>query len=192
MEKYWDWVDSFYIEYYILRPKGGFAHPNTVLLYTTNTDGLDKTHIKGTHTRIGNEVSQTEEASKQIQIAEQVIDKVCPNKEYDEHEKSKANKADDDNETESFEFECWDPDGKWEIQDVYNHMGEARKQMFRVFDVEPKEQFYKLDIFERTNENFPMKIKIMKSIYVKSVMDNFRRQGHVKGGGCVKFFQKHL
>ena len=62
---------------------------------------------------------------------------------------------DDGNETESFEFECWDPDGKWEIQDVYNHMGEALQQMF-----------YKLDIFERTNENFPMKIKIIKSKYV--------------------------
>ena len=92
-----------------------------------------------------------------------------------------ANKADDDNETESFEFECWDPDGKWQIQDVYNHMGETLEQMFRVFDVEPKEQFYKLDIFERTNENFPMKIEIMKSKSVKAVMDNFRRQGHVKG-----------
>ena len=43
------------------------------------------------------------------------------------------------------------------------------------FYVEPKEQFYKLDIFERTNENIPMKIKIMKSVYVKSVMDNFRQ-----------------
>ena len=141
-------------------------------------------------TAIDNEVNQKEEASNQIPIAEQGIDEVCPNSEY--NEKSKANKTDDVNETESFEFECWDPDGKWQIQDVYNHMGETLEQMFRVFDVEPKEQFYKLDIFERTNENFPMKIEIMKSKSVKAVMDNFRRQGHVEGGGCVKFFQKYL
>ena len=78
------------------------------------------------------------------------------------------------------------------IQDVYNHMGEALEQMFRVLDVEPKDQSYKLDVFQRTNEHFPIKIEIMKSKNVKAVMDNFRRQGHVKGGGCVKFYQKFL
>ena len=34
-------------------------------------------------TVIDNEVNQKEEASKQIQIAEQVIDEVCPNSKYD-------------------------------------------------------------------------------------------------------------
>ena len=55
----------------------------------------------------------------------------------------------DDLETESYEFECWDPDNKWEVQDVFNHMGEALEQMFRVFNIEPKAQKYQLDVHEK-------------------------------------------
>jgi hypothetical protein len=71
-------------------------------------------------------------------------------------------------------------------------MRETLKQMFRVFEVESKHQQYKLDVFEKISESFPIKIEIMKSKNVESVMDNFRREGHVKGGGCVKFFRKWL
>ena len=83
-------------------------------------------------------------------------------------------------------------DGKWDIQDVYNHMGETLEQMFRVFKIVSKDQQYQLDVLERVNENFPMKIEIKKSKHVESVMENFRRQGHVKGGGCVNFFRKYF
>ena len=41
---------------------------------------------------------------------------IFPNSEYD---KPPVN---DDLETEGYKFECWDPDNKWEVQDVYNHM----------------------------------------------------------------------
>ena len=100
--------------------------------------------------------------------------------------------VDDEKETETFVFDCWDPDSKWDIQDVSNHMGETLEQMFRVFEIESEDQQYQLDVLESVNENFPMKIEIKKSKHVESVMENFRRQGHLKGGGCVKFFRKYI
>ena len=60
------------------------------------------------------------------------------------------------------------------------------------FKVESKDQQYHLNVFEKESESFSIKIEIMKSKYVESVMDNFRREGHVKGDGCVKFFRKQI
>ena len=71
-------------------------------------------------------------------------------------------------------------------------MGKALEQMFRVFNVESKGQQYQLNVLDKLNESFPMKIEIMKSENVNRVMDNFKRNGDVKGGGCVKFYQKFL
>ena len=51
----------------------------------------------------------------------------------------------DDWETKSYEFKCWDPDKKLEVQDVYTHMGDALEQMYRVFNVESKDQLYQLE-----------------------------------------------
>ena len=59
--------------------------------------------------------------------------------------------------------------------------------MFRVFEVMSEDQKYQLDVLEKYNDTFEVKIKIMKSKNVKAMIDNFRRNGHVRGGGCVKF-----
>ena len=52
---------------------------------------------------------------------------------------------------------------KWEIQDVYNHMGETFDQMFCVFNVSNEEQQYQLDVDEKVKESFQVKFKIRKS-----------------------------
>ena len=65
-------------------------------------------------------------------ITEQITHEFCSNSEYDGNDKPIVH---DDNETETFELYFWDPDSKWDIQDVYNHMGEALEQMFRVFEL---------------------------------------------------------
>ena len=53
----------------------------------------------------------------QSKVTDQVTDEFCPKSEY---ENPVVNY---DKLTESFEFECWDPDKKWVIKDVYNQMG---------------------------------------------------------------------
>ena len=35
-------------------------------------------------------------------------------------------------DTITYDLECWDPDRKWKVQDVYNHMGESLEKMFLV------------------------------------------------------------
>ena len=50
---------------------------------------------------------------------------MCSDKEYN----AKVNESED---TEKYEFECWDRRNKWGIQDVYNHLGETFDQMFRI------------------------------------------------------------
>ena len=112
----------------------------------------------------------------QEEATKQVTDEFCPNSDYDL-------------ETKSYKFECWDPDNKWDVHDVYNHMGEALEYMFRGFNVESKAKQYSLDVLEKFTESFPMQIEIMKSKNVNKVIDNFRN-GHVKEGGFVKFYPK--
>ena len=59
-------------------------------------------------------------------------------------------------------------------------------------EVEIEDQQYQLDIKEKLIENVPFTIENIKSKHSKAMIDNFRRQGYVKGGGCVKFFKKML
>ena len=127
-----------------------------------------------------------------IEIAAKVTDVVCSDSEYHENETRSDLEVKSGKETEIHEFECWDPRNKWEEQDVVDHMGEALEQMFIVFKVDIEDQQYQLDIKEKSKENFPFTIEIIKSKHSKAMIDNFRRQGYVKGGGCVKFFKKML
>ena len=104
--------------------------------------------------------AKTEQVGENISDAEKVVtDEVCSDKEYN----AKVNEFDD---TEKHEFECWDPRNKWEIQDVYNHMGETFDQMFRVFNVSNEEQQYQLDVDEKVKESFQVKLEIRKSKHV--------------------------
>ena len=61
------------------------------------------------------------------------------------------------------------------VQDVYNHMGEALEQKFKVFEVETKDDQYQLDVKGKIKESFQN---------IQSVISNFRIQSYVKGGGC--------
>ena len=116
---------------------------------------------------------------------EEVADEFCSDKEY-----SGPFKVVESEETITYEIECWDPGNKWIEQDVYNHMGESLEQMFSVFKVKSKDQQYKLDVFEKVKDTFQLKLEMKKFKDNEAVIDNFRRQGHVPGGGCVKFFRK--
>ena len=69
------------------------------------------------------EDEQNEETTKDTAtVTVEVIDEFCSNQEYLNTE-SKGDES--EKETVSYELECWDPDNKWVIQDVYNHMGES-------------------------------------------------------------------
>ena len=114
------------------------------------------------------------------EVSDEVTDEVCANIEYEA-------KIQESKESEIYQFECWDPRNKWEIQDVFNHMGETLEQMFQVFKVNSEDQQYQLDVDEKINESFKVKLEMKKFKNLKAVIDNFRRQGYVKGGGCVKF-----
>ena len=105
---------------------------------------------------------------------------------------SKVDESNDVNVT--FETECVDPGNKWEwgIQDVYNHMGESLEQMFWVFKVDAEDQHYQLDVFEKVEETFQLRLEMKKSENHKEVIDNFKRQDYVPGRGCAKFFIKIL
>lgn len=121
-------------------------------------------------------------------VTEEVTDEFCTNEEYNEESKDDETP----NETVIYELECWDPDDKWIVQDVYNHMGETLEQMFRVFEVKAEDQQYQLDVVDKVNENFQLKLEMKNFENNENVIENFRRQGHVPGGGCVKFFRKYL
>ena len=127
------------------------------------------------------------EKNKVPKVIEKVTDEFCPDKEYGdvrEHEESE--------DTITYDLECWDPDRKWKVQDVYNHMGESLEQMFLAFNVKPEDQQYQLTVLEREKETFNFKLEMKKFANAEDVVNNFRRQGHVPGGGCIKFFRKYL
>ena len=46
-----------------------------------------------------------------------------------------------------------------------------------------------MEIDEKADERFPVKIDFKKSENLRQVINNFRRDGNVKGGGCVKFIR---
>ena len=71
-------------------------------------------------------------------------------------------------------------------------MGESLEQMFLAFNVNPEDQQYQLTVLERENETFNFKLEMKKFANNEDVVTNFRRQGHVPGGGCIKFFRKYL
>ena len=126
--------------------------------------------------------SIAEEATDEV--IEKVTDELCSDREYGDPSKV------DNNVT--FEIECFDPGNKWVIQDVYNHMGESLEQMFRVFKVNAEDQHYQLDVFEKVEETFQLRLEMKNFKNHKEVIDNFKRQGCVPGGGCIKFFRKFL
>ena len=64
--------------------------------------------------------------------------------------------------------------------------------MLQLFKIKPQDQQYQLDVFEKVNDTFNLKLEMKKCANNKAVIDNFRREGHVPGGGCVKFFRKLL
>ena len=71
-------------------------------------------------------------------------------------------------------------------------MGESLEQMFRVFNVKSEDQQYQLDVIDKVKETFQLKLEMKTFENNEKVIDNFRRQGHVPGGGCVKFYRKYL
>ena len=86
-------------------------------------------------------------------------------------------------------MDCWDPDNKWIVQDVSDHLEETFKNVFKVFKVNEDDQQFKLKIGSKTGDKFPVKIESRRSKNLNSVIDNFRRDGNVKGGGCVKLIR---
>ena len=116
---------------------------------------------------------------------EEVTDEFCPNREYCDQ-----SKVDESEDTIVYDIECWDPGNKWVKEDVFNHMGEALEQMFECFKIKSENQQYKLDVLDKVKDTFPLKLEMKKFPNDKAVIDNFRRQGYVPGGGCVKFFRK--
>ena len=116
-----------------------------------------------------------------------IPDEFCPNDEYGDE--PKIGDLEEPADTIIYDLECWDPDNKWEVQDVYNHMGEA---MFRVFDTKSEDQQYQLTVNDKVDETFKFKLEMKNFKNSEKIVNNFRRQGYVPGGGCVKFFRKYL
>ena len=96
------------------------------------------------------------------EVSDEVTDEVCANIEYEA-------KIQESKESEIYQFECWDPRNKWEIQDVFNHMGETLEQMFQVFKVNSEDQQYQLDVDEKINESFKVKLEMKKFKNLKAV-----------------------
>ena len=71
-------------------------------------------------------------------------------------------------------------------------MGESLEQMFRVFKVNAEDQHYQIDVFEKVEETFQLRLEMKNFKNHKEVIDNFKRQGCVPEGGCVKFIRKFL
>ena len=67
-----------------------------------------------------------------------------------------------------------DPGDKWEIQDVFKHLGKALELMFECFKVKQEEQNYQPDVGKKTKETFQIKLEIKKSDNIKYVIDNFK------------------
>ena len=110
------------------------------------------------------ESENTEQVGENVSDAEKVVtDEVCSDREYN----AKVNESDD---TEKYEFECWDPRNKWEIQDVFNHLGETFDQMFRILKVSNEEQQYQLYVDEKVKESFQVKLEIRKSKHVQGII----------------------
>ena len=86
-------------------------------------------------------------------------------------------------------MDCWDPDDKWTARDVNKHLKDTFATMFKVFKVDDKDREYDLDIGEKSNEMFPVKLKIKQSKDFMTIINNFRRDGYVEGGGCVNFIR---
>ena len=118
-------------------------------------------------------------------VAEEVTDEFCPNREYCEQ-----SNVEESGDTIVYDIECWDPGNKWVKEDVFNHMGESLEQMFECFKIKKENQQYQLDVLDKVKDTFPLKLEMKKLKNDKAVLDNFRRQGYVPGGGCVKFFRK--
>ena len=66
-------------------------------------------------------------------------------------------------------------------------MGESLEQMFLVFNVKPEDQQYQRTVLEQEKETFSLKLEMKKFANTDDVVINFTRQGHVPGGGCIKF-----
>ena len=88
---------------------------------------------------------------------------------------------------ETLWMDCWDPDDKWDVKDVSNHLEETLATVFKVFKVKGDDKEYKMEIDEKVGDKFPVKIEFKKSENLRAVTNNFRRDGYVEGGGCVKF-----
>ena len=98
-------------------------------------------------------------------------------------------KSDDSIDKETIWMDCWDPDHRWAVQDVSEHMEETLTRVFKVFKVDENDRKYELNISDKVGEMFALKVEFKKSKNLKAVIDNFRRDGNVKGGGCVKFIR---
>ena len=157
--------------------RSNFQNPTTIEAATQTTENVEDSEKQA--------VDKSEEST--TKVTEEVSDEFCSNKEYGEA--FKVNESDD---TITYDIECWDPGNKWIKEDVFNHMGESLEQMFRVFKIKPEDQKYQLDVFEKVNDTFNLKLEMKKFANNKAVIDNFRRQGHVPGGCCVKFYRKLL
>ena len=64
--------------------------------------------------------------------------------------------------------------------------------MFEVFKIKSENQQYQLYLFDKVKDTFHLKLDMKKFPNNKSVIDNFKREGHVPEGGCVKFFRTLL
>ena len=64
--------------------------------------------------------------------------------------------------------------------------------MFSVCNVKSENQQYQFDVVVKVKETFQLKLEMKTFENNEKVIDNFRRQGHVLGGGCVKFYRKYL
>ena len=76
------------------------------------------------------------------------------------------------------------------MQDVLKHMGESLELMFECFKIISENQQYQLEVLDKVKDTFPLKLEMKKFPNDKAKIDNFKREGHVPGGGCVKFFRK--
>ena len=90
---------------------------------------------------------------------------------------------------ETLWMDCWDPDDHWDVKDVADHLDEILATVFKVFKVKGEDKDYKMEIDKKVGEKFPVKIDFKKSEQLRNVINNFRRDGNVKGGGCVKFIR---
>ena len=71
-------------------------------------------------------------------------------------------------------------------------MGESLEQMFRVFNVKSEDQQYQLDVIDKAKKTLQLKLEMKTFENNEKVIENFRRQGHAPGGGCVKLYRKYL